>query len=102
MEPRTNTTGYTDPSASWNREFVRMSKKRVSEKKYPKDTMYPNKDTMPLKIPAGEVITANIPEPSEWQATIANCKYVPSKGSEPNRFHRWMHKLAFGIVWSRI
>ena len=43
----------------------------------------------------------DFPKPSDWQAEISNCVYVPNEGAEPNRFHRWMHRLAFGIVWSK-
>lgn len=42
-----------------------------------------------------------VQEYSCWYADICGVSYVPNKGDEPNRFHRWMHKLAFGIVWSK-
>lgn len=42
------------------------------------------------------------PEPSEWQATLLpGLKVRPNKGCEPNAFHRFMQRLAFGIVWTR-
>ena len=26
----------------------------------------------------------------------------PAKGKEPNRFHRWMQELCFGIKWRKL
>lgn len=46
----------------------------------------------------------HVPEKSDWQAHIfgnGDLVFVPTKGSEPNRFHRFMQKLCFGIVWKR-
>lgn len=44
-----------------------------------------------------------IPEPSDWVAVlIKGVEWRPEKGSEPNWFHRQMHRLLLGIRWKRI
>jgi hypothetical protein len=42
------------------------------------------------------------PEPSEWQMRCSGVVYRPSKGKEPNGFHRLMQRLAFGFRWERV
>lgn len=42
----------------------------------------------------------SLPEQSEWSVQIVqNFTLNPNKGTEPNRFHRWMQELAFGFKW---
>jgi len=44
------------------------------------------------------------PKPSsdEWEAVIfGDIIFIPVKGGQPNWFHRYMQRLAFGIVWGR-
>jgi hypothetical protein len=48
-----------------------------------------------------DVQMMKLPEKSDWQAVICGVTYKPYKGQEPNRFHRWMQRLAFGIKWER-
>lgn len=49
--------------------------------------------------------TIHLPTPAGWKARVlggANPFYViPAEGGVPNRFHRWMQRLAFGIVWEK-
>lgn len=46
----------------------------------------------------GESITLNIPERSDWQCWVTgDVMYRPTKGSEPNAFHRLMQRIAFGF-----
>lgn len=40
--------------------------------------------------------------PSDWQVRHGNMIYRPFKGDEPNWFHRWMQRLAFGFRWERV
>lgn len=40
------------------------------------------------------------PDLSEWECHILpDVIFRPHKGKEPNRFHRFMHRLAFGFRW---
>ena len=36
------------------------------------------------------VVITGKSELSEWQMRMGDIVYMPFKGSEPNRFHRWM------------
>lgn len=40
-------------------------------------------------------------ERSSWQCHCAGITYIPPKGAEPNAFHRFMQRLAFGFRWER-
>ena len=48
-----------------------------------------------------------MPERSEWVCYISgdpsrvsgNVTFIPSKGAEPNWFHRQMHWLLLGVKW---
>jgi hypothetical protein len=42
------------------------------------------------------------PQLSDWRGHICGVDYIPTKGNEPNRFHRFMQRLAFGIVWRKV
>ena len=38
----------------------------------------------------------------EWNANVTGeTVFSPAEGSEPNWFHRFMHRLAFGFVWRK-
>lgn len=42
------------------------------------------------------------PERSEWQCHLVDgFVVIPNKGGEPNAFHRWMQRLAFGFRWEK-
>lgn len=44
-----------------------------------------------------------MPEKSEWRChLVSGVIFTPDKGNEPNRFHRWMQRLAFGIKWEKV
>lgn len=74
---------------------------------------YPNQvwaKTMTMKMP--EIVDDEVGDhrfviierqkQSPWTAQIFGNKDVifkPRKGSEPNRFHRFMQRLCFGVVW---
>ena len=46
--------------------------------------------------------TIRMDEPSAWRCILTgDTIYQPRKGCEPNRFHRWMHRLAFGFRWEK-
>jgi hypothetical protein len=48
-------------------------------------------------------LTIKVPEKSDWQARmLGNVIFRPDRGGEPNRFHRFMQWLCFGIVWERV
>lgn len=42
-----------------------------------------------------------MPERSNWRVEICGVHYHPVKGQEPNAFHRWMQRLAFGFRWKK-
>jgi hypothetical protein len=42
------------------------------------------------------------PEYSEWEVVICNWHYRIIKGHVPNRFHRKMQELCFGVKWIKI
>lgn len=50
-------------------------------------------------------VKLNVPQESEWHCVLLGeghadgVVYRPLKGSEPNAFHRMMHRLAFGFKW---
>ena len=53
---------------------------------------------------ASGVIMLEAQPDSEWSASLlGNRSYIfrPCEGDEPNRFHRFMQRLCFGIVWKR-
>jgi len=65
---------------------------------------------MDLQIPQGapqyfeappDMMVLKNPEYADWQIRHAGIVYVPLKGSEPNWFHRWMQRVAFGFRWER-
>lgn len=42
----------------------------------------------------------NIPELSEWRVyLVEGLFYIPTKGTEPNKFHRFMHRILLGFKW---
>ena len=48
-----------------------------------------------------------IPKRSEWRCSLFGqgddgIVYQPLMGREPNWFHRWMQRLAFGFKWERV
>lgn len=45
--------------------------------------------------------TINIPDASEWSVKSNGIMYRPNKGDEPNAFHRFMQRLAFGFKWTK-
>jgi hypothetical protein len=51
--------------------------------------------------------TLQIPEMSEWQCWLIGdgswgTVIHPKKGDEPNWFHRWMQRMAFGFRWEKV
>lgn len=41
-------------------------------------------------------------EYSDWELIFCgNIRWRPLKGKEPNRFHRFMQKLCFGVEWHK-
>lgn len=54
--------------------------------------------TKPWHLPSSG-LTFKIPEPSDWKMIHGDITYVPTKGNEPNWFHRKMQELAFGFKW---
>ena len=44
-----------------------------------------------------------IPEQSDWECEIIGgpmgLTFIPTKGNEPNWFHRMMQELCFGFKW---
>jgi hypothetical protein len=48
-------------------------------------------------------LTFEVTEASDWQCRLTdNLVLRPNKGGEPNWFHRWMQRLAFGFRWERV
>jgi hypothetical protein len=46
------------------------------------------------------IFNIHTPKYSDWKIQMfpgTHCR--PLLGGEPNRFHRWMHKLFFGFEW---
>lgn len=42
-----------------------------------------------------------LPKQSDWQCKFMDFTYVPNKGKEPNRFHRFMQRVLLGVKWSK-
>jgi hypothetical protein len=42
-----------------------------------------------------------VQERSDWTARVAEIRFTPRKGYEPNAFHRLMQRLILGIRWER-
>lgn len=47
------------------------------------------------------------PEYSDWQCDVFSdggqtMTIRPQKGKEPNRFHRFMQSLIFGVTWRKV
>jgi hypothetical protein len=56
----------------------------------------------PPRRPEAHAFSIVKPEPSEWVCRITrDLTLHPNKGNEPNWFHRWMQRLAFGFKWER-
>lgn len=47
-------------------------------------------------------VTYKPPEWSDWRCKFMDFTYIPEKGKEPNRFHRFMQEILLGVKWSRI
>ena len=47
----------------------------------------------------------SMPKPSDWQCRLIDgpngVTYTPTKGNEPNWFHRKMQELCFGFKWRK-
>lgn len=51
-----------------------------------------------------ELLSFKMPEPSDWELVIGGeygIIYTPTKGKEPNRFHRFMQGLVLGFKWRK-
>jgi hypothetical protein len=65
-------------------------------------------DLSSTRIEAGNAPLEYIdpPELSEWLLWLigdGSCTAIrPKKGDEPNWFHRWMQRVAFGFRWERV
>lgn len=42
-----------------------------------------------------------LPERSEWECRFMDFTYIPTKESEPNRFHRFMQMVLLGVKWRK-
>lgn len=60
---------------------------------------------MSLETTESKIFLINVPEPSDWECHLLGDEggivYYPVKNSEPCWFHRWMQRLAFGVVWKK-
>lgn len=55
-----------------------------------------------VNIPNDPNQRIDIPELSEWCVhLVEGLFYVPKKGVEPNKFHRFMHRVLLGFRWER-
>ena len=49
-----------------------------------------------------EEVMFHLPEYSEWSCyLLENTIFTPVKDDVPNRFHRWMQELCFGVKWRK-
>jgi rubredoxin len=60
-----------------------------------------NGDRIEFFASTDEYNLMQVPIQSEWRCEIAGLTYIPEKGREPNRFHRFMQRVCFGTVWTR-
>ncbi len=51
------------------------------------------------------ITLSNMPKRSDWQCEVIGgpmgLVFVPTKGNEPNWFHRKMQELCFGFKWRK-
>jgi hypothetical protein len=53
---------------------------------------------------SGHIESIKLPKSSPWKAKLFGDNgivYCPRINCEPNRFHRFMQRLCFGIIWEK-